>query len=122
MKRITALILAILLLLLPVVSCTEQTVYQKEENTGRDKDSYPYIIRMPSAVWYLAKADIELLGQDAYYEGLYAVLDDAEADFADARGAGRIYSRRDSAAGYLHRFLQQGRIVKNIRRILQKSV
>ena len=87
MKRITALILAILLLLLPVVSCTEQTVYQKEENTGRDKDSYPYIIRMPSAVWYLAKADIELLGQDAYYEGLYAVLDDAEADFADARAA-----------------------------------
>jgi hypothetical protein len=50
MKRITALILAVLLLSLPVVSCTEQTVYQKEENTGRDKDSYPYIIRMPSAV------------------------------------------------------------------------
>ena len=87
MKRITALILAVLLLSLPVVSCTEQTVYQKEENTGRDKDSYPYIIRMPSAVWYLAKADIELLGEDAYYEGLYAVLDDAEADFADAHAA-----------------------------------
>ena len=78
MKRITALLLAVLLLSLPVISYTEQTVYQKEENTGRDKDSYPYIIRMPFATWYLAKADIELLGEDAFYKGLYAVLDDME--------------------------------------------
>jgi hypothetical protein len=87
MKRIITLLLAFLLLSLPVISYAEQTVYQKEENTGRDKDSYPYIIRMPFATWYLAKADIELLGEDAYYEGLYAVLDEAEADFADARAA-----------------------------------
>jgi len=87
MKRITAFILAVLLLSLSVISCAERAGYQKEENTGRNKNSYPYIIRMPSAVWYLAKADIELLGEDTYYEGLYAVLDDAEADFADARAA-----------------------------------
>ena len=91
MKRITALLLAVLLLLLPVISYTEQTVYQKEENTGRDKDSYPYIIRMPFATWYLAKADIELLGEDAYYEGLYATLDEVEADLADAREALKGY-------------------------------
>ena len=91
MKRITALLLAVLLLSLPVISYTEQTVYQKEENTGRDKDSYPYIIRMPFATWYLAKADIELLGEDAYYEGLYAVLDEVEADLADAREALKGY-------------------------------
>ena len=87
MKRIPAFLLAVLLLFLPFISCAEQAVYRKEENTGRDKDNYPYIIRMPSAVWYLAKADIELLGEDAFYEGLYAVLDDMEADFADARAA-----------------------------------
>ena len=91
MKRMIALLLAVLLLSLPVISYTEQTVYQKEENTGRDKDSYPYIIRMPFATWYLAKADIELLGADAYYEGLYAVLDEAEADLADAREALKGY-------------------------------
>ena len=91
MKRITALLLAVLLLSLPVISYTEQTVYQKEENTGRDKDSYPYIIRMPFATWYLAKADIELLGEDAYYEGLYAILDEVEADLADAREALKGY-------------------------------
>ena len=87
MKRMTAFLLAVLLLSLPLVSCAEQTAYPKEENTGRDKDSYPYIVRTPSAVWYLAKADIELLGENAFYEGLYAVLDDMEADFADARAA-----------------------------------
>ena len=91
MKRITAFLLAVLLLSLPVISYTEQTVYQKEENTGRDKDSYPYIIRMPFATWYLAKADIELLGEDAYYEGLYAILDEVEADLADAREALKGY-------------------------------
>ena len=86
MKRILAFLLAILFSL-PVISCAEQTGYQAEENTGRDRDSYPYIIRTPYAVWYVSKADIELLGEDAYYEGLYAILNDAEADFADARAA-----------------------------------
>lgn len=87
MKRITAFLLAVLLLSLPFVGCAEQTGYQKEENTGGNKGSYPYIIRTPSAIWYLAKSDIELLGEDAYYEGLYIVLEDMEADFADARAA-----------------------------------
>ena len=87
MKRMTALLLAVLLLSLPVLCCAEQTEYQKEENTGWNKDSYPWIIRTPYAAWYVSKADIELLGEDAYYEGLYAILDDAEADFADARAA-----------------------------------
>ena len=50
---------------MPLIGCVEPTGYPKEENTGRDKDSYPYIIRIPSATWYLAKADIELLGEDA---------------------------------------------------------
>ena len=68
MKRIMAFLLTVLLFL-PFISSAEQTAYRKEENTGRDKDSYPYIIRMPSAVWYLAKADIELLGEDAFYKG-----------------------------------------------------
>jgi len=87
MKRIIALLLATLLLTLPVICCAEQAGRQKEENTGRNKDSHPYIIRTPYAVWYISKADIELLGEDAYFEGLYAIPDDAEADFADARAA-----------------------------------
>ena len=87
MKRITAFLLAILLLSLPVICCAEPAGYQKEENTGWNKDSYPWIIRAPYAVWYISRADIELLGEDAYYEGLYAILDDAEADFTDARTA-----------------------------------
>ena len=72
---------------MPVISCAEQSYYPKEENTGRDKDSYPYIIRTPYAAWHISKADIELLGEEKYYEGLYAILDDSEADFADARAA-----------------------------------
>lgn len=87
MKRIIALLLAALLLSLPVICCAEQTGYQKEEYIGWNKESYPWIIRTPNAVWYISKADIELLGEEAYYEGLYAILDDAEADFADSRAA-----------------------------------
>ena len=87
MKRVIAFLLAILLLLLPAICCAELAGYQKEGNTGWNKDSYPWIIRTPYAVWYIPKADIELLGEDTYYEGLYAILDDAEADFADARAA-----------------------------------
>ena len=87
MKRLLALLLAVLLLSLPLTCCAEQPGYKKEENTGRDKDSYPYIVRTPSAVWYLSKADIELLGEAEYCDSLYAILDDAEADFADARAA-----------------------------------
>ena len=54
MKRIIALLLAALLLSLPVICCAEQTGYQKEEYTGWNKDSYPWIIRTPNAVWYIS--------------------------------------------------------------------
>ena len=87
MKRIISLLLAVLLLSAVLTAGAEEAGYVKEENTARDAVSYPYLIRTPSAVWHISKADIELLGEDAYYEGLYAVMDLAEADFADARAA-----------------------------------
>ena len=59
--------------------------YPIEENTGYKSETYPYLVRTPSAVWYLAADDIALLGEEAYYDGLYAILEYAEADFADAR-------------------------------------
>ena len=86
-RRILSVLLAVLLLSALFTACAEETGWQKEENTGRDAVSYPYLVRTPSAVWHISKADIELLGEDAYYEGLYAVMDLAEADFADARAA-----------------------------------
>ena len=87
MKRIISLLLAVLLLSAVLTAGAEEAGYVKEENTARDAVSYPYLIRTLSAVWHISKADIELLGEDAYYEGLYAVMDLAEADFADARAA-----------------------------------
>ena len=86
-RRILSALLAVLLLSVPFAGCAEEAGYVKEENTGRDAVSYPYLIRTPSAIWHISKADIELLGEDAYYEGLYAMMDLAEADFADARAA-----------------------------------
>ena len=87
MKRIISLLLTVLLLSAVLTAGAEEAGYVKEENTARDAVSYPYLIRTPSAVWHISKADIELLGEDAYYEGLYAMMDLAEADFADARAA-----------------------------------
>ena len=68
MKRMTAILLAVLLLAASCTGCAEQVKFMREENTGWDKDSYPYLVRTPYAVWHLSKADMELLGEDAYCE------------------------------------------------------
>ena len=64
-----------------------RTRYPVEENTGGNRATYPYIVRTESATWYLSADDIALLGEDAFYRGLYEVLENQEADFADAREA-----------------------------------
>ena len=58
-----------------------------ETNQGEHAVTYPWVIHTPSAVWYLAAADVELLGEETFREGLELVLTAAEADFADARAA-----------------------------------
>ena len=77
MKRLRMMLLAVLLLFAACTGCAE--TYQKEENTGRDKDTHPWLIRTPSAVWHLAKSDIELLGEEAYFEGLYKALENKDS-------------------------------------------
>ena len=91
MKRIILILLAMLLFSLPCIGSAEQAEYRKEENTGWDKDSCPYLVRTPSAIWHLSKADMELLGEDAHCERLFSILADLEADFADARAALKGY-------------------------------
>ena len=95
MKRIMTILLAVLLFAMPLIGYAENAGYPIEENTGRDKDSYPWIIRTPYAIWHLSKADMELLGEDAYCERLFSILDDTEADFADARAALKGYIPED---------------------------
>lgn len=95
MKRITAILLAVLFILPSCIGCAEQAAYRREESAGRDKDSYPYIVRTPSAVWHLSKSDMDLLGEDAYCERLFSILDDMEADFAEARAALKGYISED---------------------------
>ena len=65
--------------------------YQIEENTGDTRVSYPYKVVMESAVLYLAKADIELLGEEAFYDGMYKLLENMDQDFADAREVMKDY-------------------------------
>ena len=95
MKRIVAILLAALLLSGACISCAEQAEYRMEEFTGRGKENYPYIVRTPFAVWHLSKSDMELLGEDAYCERLFSILDDMEADFADARAVLEGYISED---------------------------
>ena len=92
-RRTIALLLAVLLAL-SAAGCaktqkseTADTGYHTEENTGRDAGEYPLILRTPSTTWYLSKADMAALGEDAYYAGLYGIIDLMEADFQDARDA-----------------------------------
>jgi hypothetical protein len=55
--------------------------YRLEHN---DSENYPYVVRTPHATWYLAAADIALLGEEAYFAGLKTILHNQEADFTDA--------------------------------------
>ncbi len=95
MKRMMAILLSVLLLTASCIGCAEQWEYRREESTGWDKDSYPYLVRTPSATWHLSKADMELLGEEAYCERLFSALADMEADFADARGVLKGYIPED---------------------------
>ena len=66
--------------------------YQVLQNDDKRKLVYPYVLRTENSVWYLARADMEQMGAEAYYAGLADVLQYMEADMADARWAlaGRI--------------------------------
>jgi hypothetical protein len=56
-----------------------------EEAEGPTAVSYPYVVRTETAVWHLSKDDMELLGEEAYCQGLENLLQCQEADFTDAR-------------------------------------
>ena len=91
MKKIATIlfILSMLAALCAVSTCAAEQPdqYSIEENTAENKITYPYIVRTESAIWYLAKDDIDLMGEDAFFEGLRGVLQYQDTDFADARAA-----------------------------------
>ena len=57
--------------------------YAMEPSEG----TYAYVIHTPHATWHLAAADIELLGEEKFFEGLELFLENQEADFTDAIAA-----------------------------------
>ena len=95
--RIIALLLALILCIGTLSGCKAKarTVagFAVEENEGRSETSYPYIVHTPHATWYLAAADIELLGEDAFFAGLENILTNQEADFSDAIAALSGYTK-----------------------------
>ena len=66
--------------------------YQVLRNNDRRKLTYPYVLRTENSIWYLPEADLDHMGEEAYYAGLEDILQYFEADMADARRAlaGRI--------------------------------
>lgn len=90
-RTISTVLLAILMAVIlssyskaPVDFPPDHTV---TDNPGSDKDKYPYIVNTGSSIWYLAADDIDLLGKEAFFEGLYDILLYQESDFAEARSA-----------------------------------
>ena len=49
--------------------------------------AYSYVVHTPHATWHLAAADIELFGEETFFEGLELILQNQEADFEDAIAA-----------------------------------
>ena len=72
--------------------------FRLEQNEGRNAVSYPYFVRTASATWYFAKADMELLGEEAFLEGFRQVAENQEADLADAREALKGFIREEIPA------------------------
>ena len=102
MKRVVSLLLAALLLLslgaFGQKAAADDAVrivgrYKVVPNDNERKDTYPYVLRTESSAWYLAAADIDLMGEEAFYAGLEDIIQYMEADMADARKAltGRIW-------------------------------
>ncbi len=90
--RKTIAVLLILSLMIPLSAVGARAAgqagqYDIEENTGENRAAYPYVVHTGSAIWYLSGDDIDLLGEDAFFEGLRDILQDQVADFADARAA-----------------------------------
>ena len=103
MKRFLAILLSALLLS-GLVACGQRTEaaddavrlvgkYKVLPNDNDRKDEYPYMLQTENSVWYLAAADFDLMGEEAFYAGLEDILQYFEADIADARKAlaGRIW-------------------------------
>ena len=89
--RALCLLLILLMLGTALAACGSPAKPKIEENKGENAATYPYVVHTKSATWYLAADDIALLGEDAFYEGLYAILENQEQDFADAREALKGY-------------------------------
>lgn len=116
MKKVFAILLAVLLLSLPACGQKASTVETQEtaapvateapqavrqvgaydvvvnDGAKAGTEAYPYIVKTKYSVWYLAKADIELQGEDAFFKGLAEVLQYFDEDVEDAQKAlaGRI--------------------------------
>ncbi len=88
----------LLALLMPgslLCACGSPRGQKIEENKGENAAAFPYVVHTKSATWYLAADDIALMGEDAFYKGLYAILENQEQDFADAREALKGYIDAD---------------------------
>ena len=85
-RRALCLLLALLMLTV-LAACGSPSRPKIEENRGENAETYPFVVHTKSATWYLAADDIAMMGEDAFYEGLYAILKNQEQDFADAREA-----------------------------------
>ena len=79
--------LLIILLLAGLVSGSigEERTYMVENNPEKNQQRYPYRVVTDSAVLYLSRDDIELLGEEKFYAGLELLLAGMEKDFAEVR-------------------------------------
>ena len=84
-----ALLLALTMCAGLPVGCTKKDDTKKIAGYALEPGEgiYSYVIHTPHATWHLAAADIELLGEDAFFEGLERILENQEADFSDAIAA-----------------------------------
>ena len=68
-----------------IASLSHELPYPLEKNEGDNAVSYPYMIHTPSATWYLSAADLAAQGEEAFFRDLGQLMENQEADFAEAR-------------------------------------
>ena len=90
--HLMAFLLVILLLASSVSgSIWEERTYMVEKNPEKNQLRYPYRVVTDSAVLYLSRDDIDLLGEEKFYAGLELLLASMEKDFAEVRAVLKDY-------------------------------
>ena len=106
-RRAALALVLVLLTGLIAGAAAESRTYTVEDNPEVSRMIYPYRVVSESAVLYLSGEDIDLLGEETYYAGMYRLLENMEEDFAEAREVLKDYLKEEIPPIDIHTYFAE---------------